>query len=57
MASNTQVEVFTLVAVKPRTNYKTLTPITLKPEQVNIKHNHIVNVNLMQACVYHLLKY
>ena len=40
MASNAQVKVVTLVAVKARTNYKTLTPIALEPEQVNIKRNH-----------------
>ena len=40
MASNAQVKVVTLVAVKTRTNYKTLTPIAFEPEQLNIKRNY-----------------
>ena len=38
MASNAQVEVVTLIAVKPRTNYKTLTLVALVPDQVNIEY-------------------
>jgi len=54
MTSNAQVKVVAFVAVKPRTNNKTLTLIALEPKEVNISHTITsVNVNLMQASVYH----